>query len=139
MSLFESQSESQEFLWVAEALETGVIKHGQMLEVAQITATASGNGYILRCELSDGEDVYDFAYKKSKPGKTLTAMFDDPTVGDGWMVVVKAQDKKRCAVCDSRAVEGLTWMLGEENDNATLTPAKKRATGTKGGKQTQND
>lgn len=135
MGLFEQDSESNEFLWTAEALEQGLVTPGQMMEVTCITATASGNGYILKCEASNGVEVYDFAYKKSKPGKTLTAMINDPEVADGWQIQVKAQDKKRCAVCDSVATEGLTWMLGETIDgNTTLTPVKRKPTATGKGK-----
>lgn len=139
MGLFESNEGSDDFLWVAEALAQGVISHGQMLTVASIVKTSSGNGYILRCELDDGSDVYDFAYKKSKPGKTLSAMFDDPEVADGWQIQVKAQDKKRCAVCDSVATEGLVWQLGAtEAENECLTPVLKKTASTGKGKSAQN-
>lgn len=132
MGLFDSQSNNDEFLWTAEALNQNIIVPGQMMEVSEITKTASGSGYILRCDLDSGESVYDFAYKKSKPGKTLSAMFDDPTCADGHMVQVKAQDKVKCAVCDSVEVKGLEWSLRMEEGRESIVPVKKKtATGRK--------
>lgn len=125
-SLFDFASETDEFLWVKEALADGLLKPGQMLDVVKITTPRSGKGYLLQCELPDGTEVYDFAYMKSKPGKTFTQMFADPTLADGVQIQVKTQDSSSNAVCGAREVEGLEWHLGQDLDRPTLTPVKKQ-------------
>lgn len=131
MGLFEQSSSTDDFCWTAEALQQGIVAHGQLMDVEQITRTANGQGYVIKCGLSTGQCVYDYAYKNSKQGKVLTAIFIDPEVADNLMFKVKAQDKvKNASIVDVEA-DGVEWNLIDENGKEALVPTKKSVTTSK--------
>lgn len=128
MGLFDSGSSTDDFCWTAEALHQNKVTPGQLMEVEKITRTANGQGYVIQCVLGDGSNVYDYAFKNSKQGKVLTALFTDPEVADGLAFKVKAQDKVKNAIIVDEEMPGVEWNISTEDEKECLIPVKKTST-----------
>lgn len=121
------ESHDEDFTWMSEAIEQGLVKEGEWLIVQSIHETQSGNGFVFSVDTPNGF-VYDFAYRKSSVGKVLASVFDDPTMADDNQFEVKAQKALRRAVLRVTENASLEWSLfGEES--RTLVKAVKPTNG----------
>lgn len=119
MALLEFGSDSQELLWMGEAISTGAVKEGDLCKVMSITRTADGRGFLLET-VHKGQTVYDYAWRKGKTGSTLATMFDDPTVADENSIYCKAQSKVKNAVLQPKEEKKCRWELKQQDGKDVL-------------------
>lgn len=133
------EDNSDEFLWVSNALQQGIIKPGQLMDVSCVTKLTTGKGYLIRIDLESGDSVYSMAYSNSAMGRSFNSIFIDPELVDDTMIQVKAQDKIKAAVCSSREEKGVIWKLSLDHDPLTIVPTKNKAAKKKTVDETAND
>ena len=133
-------TDDDNFLWVSNAMELNLIKVGQLLDVSSIKRLATGKGYLIRCDLASGESVYTMAYSNSPTGKSVKQVFEDPELLDDSMIQVKAQNKVKAAMLETRESKGTEWILsGESEEEEVLTPVLTNKRKKKITEETQSD
>jgi hypothetical protein len=116
-----SQS-SDELLWVAEALDQGIVKEKAQHPVTSIIEAKNGRGYLIVADVN-GTDVCDFAWKKSTPGKLLAAIIEDPSKADDNQIMLTMQSAVKCACLTAKAVKNTKWFKTLEADTVKITCA----------------
>lgn len=127
MALLDFGSEMDSFLWMGEAVATGIVKVGDLLDVVSVVRAGDGRGFLIEC-VAGSERIYDYAWKKGKTGQTLQQLFDDPTQGDGNKLQCKAQVTVKNAVLRALEQKGSTWELRTAGEKEILSYLGKQVT-----------
>lgn len=117
--LLDFGQDTDSFVWMAEAIDTGMVKAGEELEIQTIAKTTSGTGYIIECR-KGAELIYDYAWSKGKTGQVIQSMFTDPSVADDNHLFCKAQNKVKNAVLVAKQTEGVEWVVSMVGDKEVL-------------------
>lgn len=118
--LFSFDNEQSEIVWMSEAIAEGMVEAGTKLKCVEIVLTTSEKGFMLVCETPDGQEVYDWLWRKSKAGKQMFGCFEDPTELEGVSILVKAQTKVKAAVLSTEAEKGCTWAVQTNEGRTSL-------------------
>lgn len=124
--LLNFESSTDELLWVAEALDKGLVKEGDKHPVSAIVEARNGRGFLINVFVG-GQDICDFAWKKSKPGKLLAELFLDPDKAKNNRIMLTMQSSVKCAQLSSEKAEGLEWYKQVDDDINKLFPTQVRA------------
>lgn len=120
MPLLDFGDDSNDILWMGEAIDAGVVPEGTKLEIRNIARTTDGRGFLIECDYQ-GETIFDYAWKKGKTGQALSTMFSDPTEADGNHLLCKAQKKVKNAVLLAEELPGCRWELSTVGDKEILS------------------
>lgn len=118
--LFSFDEGQSDILWMSDALEQKLVEPRQKIACTMVILTSTEKGFMLVGELPDGTEVYDFIWRKSKPGKQMFSCFEDPTVLDGARIEILAQTKMKTAVFNTVAEKGAKWHIGSSEGRTAL-------------------